>query len=729
MNPSYTMKTINVQPNTQPSVVIYQPPPITPISQFDGTSDVLDFIDEFDSLASSSDWNDYQQTRYIQSYLSGDVKISFNLLPDIDKRDITRIKSFLLREYGYNRDHYLQQFHNRRPKLNEKPKSYALAIQRLLKRAMPTLQKDEYEQFLKQKLLSYLPKSYQATIRLLGNRDWDSLIKDVSLLVDSFGQAELNDDQILSTSVNTMTVPVNYNNNSNNTYRSNNQNNQNRYRNFETKEHHNNKDQYSNLSTMKCFNCGTYGHLSRNCYRKTHYGNDNYNYKRQNENYQHDMHHYRRDDSRNRRNDHHNGHNNTQNRRNDINHNRNYRTRSRSRSGNRSVSFSRNLSVIDHNERDNQLNNMSSNDLKLFEIFKDVHKVYHEQLTAQNDRKESQMSNLHSNDEVRPSTSQVSKMSCNTFDIEQDISNSLRLTTVLCINQFDKVEASALVDTGASHSFINMNILSNGIISKIKSFINDKNKKNDLNLMLKQVTIQSATEAVQTTCVQMNIDLIINNEYLNHDFIITDLINKEQAIFGLDFIRKYKMNINGEDNTISIKSKNDDYVQLPVCQVRRTVVIPANTEMLLNVTVSGSITANKIHLFESFDHHKQGLLFTKSIDSVNTVDDQKLVRVMAYNYGNHDVKLKMGQRIGRLYNVDLLEDQLDDSVDVLASDTSNKCECESTSLNETSNNEELIIDSFPFQIGKYLSTDERNEIARFLYKYQSLFSKSQYDLR
>ena len=69
-------------------VHVYQPTPTVHIHAFDGTTDVNDFIDTFDSQAYALEWPRDKQARFFQSYLQGEAKMFYNQLQVNVKQDI-----------------------------------------------------------------------------------------------------------------------------------------------------------------------------------------------------------------------------------------------------------------------------------------------------------------------------------------------------------------------------------------------------------------------------------------------------------------------------------------------------------------------------------------------------------------------------------------------------------------------------------------------------------------
>ena len=132
-----------------------------------------------------------QQARFIQSYLQGEAKLFYNQLTPQQKLNIFGIKQRLLAQYGLSSNKYLDLFDQRKPKLNEKPRTFGLDLQNLLAKAMPNLHEQERETLLKNKVTKYLPSSLQKMIQFSGPKSWNELVQAAESAIDSFGITEV----------------------------------------------------------------------------------------------------------------------------------------------------------------------------------------------------------------------------------------------------------------------------------------------------------------------------------------------------------------------------------------------------------------------------------------------------------------------------------------------------------------------------------------------------------
>ncbi len=118
--------------------------------------------------------------------------------------------------------------------------------------------------------------------------------------------------------------------------------------------------------------------------------------------------------------------------------------------------------------------------------------------------------------------------------------------------KFGLVEICALVDTGASRSFVSQNIL-NDLLPYLESVKSDE----------KLLVVMPNNESVMTNeCYLMKFK--IGNVFIKHLFYVLDI--NSDIILGNDFLRTYQVQLDYEDMTACV-SVNDDNVILPmVCK-------------------------------------------------------------------------------------------------------------------------------------------------------------------
>ena len=577
------------QPNLQSSVntlqngqIMYQPLPNPTMDAFNGSNmDIYDFVDKFETTALVSGWLPDRQAQMIQAYLSGEAKALFNNLDYHYKFDIYYIKQFLLQEYALERDVYWKNFNNRLPKLNEKPKTFALAIQTLLNRAMPQLLVDQKEQILKSKLINVLPLSIQQTLKLQGNKSWSETIKNVEAVIDAFGSNEVSQQIVdfnsdikktlaLGNASSKSNVPFNKNSNQN-----------------------------SYQDDRVCYNCGGVGHMKRECPSQAQ---SSWN-RSQNKPY------------------------NNENR-----------------------SFRRN----ENEDSKNQTN-----------------------------------------------------VNCKTFQIIQTNNELLRIKCKLLLDDKD-VTTNALIDTGSTHSFINSQLLPIEMKHQLEKFLQcEQSISNNYGFKVRHFMVQTVNSSIKATGVELVILLKLKSSEVRHRFIITNVINSEEVILGIDFIKSNNISIiNGE--SIEFQDSDQNEVQT-FCKITKTQIIPANAEILLEVMLSNVAYVDNVGLFEPFDHSKQGLIVAKSID---TSDSNKIMKIKVMNVTDEPVTLKVGQTMGTVESIELSH-RTDNNVQ-----ESSKSQLSNKNLDHLNQ----------IEYGKNLNEEQRAAIAQLIEKYEHLFSKNQYDI-
>lgn len=110
-----------------------------------------------------------------------------------------------------------------------------------------------------------------------------------------------------------------------------------------------------------------------------------------------------------------------------------------------------------------------------------------------------------------------------------------------------------LIDTGASHCFINPKLFNESIRTKINNF-KFNNIENNLELKLLNGSIQTVNANNKSVCVFVDLMLNIGNWHGIQEFIISDEIENENCILGRNFLKKYNVKIDYGNNKLTIKS-------------------------------------------------------------------------------------------------------------------------------------------------------------------------------
>lgn len=113
----------------------------------------------------------------------------------------------------------------------------------------------------------------------------------------------------------------------------------------------------------------------------------------------------------------------------------------------------------------------------------------------------------------------------------------------------------ALVDTGASHSFLNPKVLSRDVNDRIETFknIGINSHPNELGLNLINASIQTINNKKTTFCVEATISIQIDTWCGQQEFIISSQIENEACILGRNFLKQNGVRID----------YGTDYMEIP----------------------------------------------------------------------------------------------------------------------------------------------------------------------
>jgi predicted aspartyl protease len=123
-------------------------------------------------------------------------------------------------------------------------------------------------------------------------------------------------------------------------------------------------------------------------------------------------------------------------------------------------------------------------------------------------------------------------------------------------NDSNIYSANILIDTGASHCFVNQKIFTDSIQSKINDFKLNSNS-NELNLKLFNGLIETINSNKKSCCIIVSLNVRIGNWTGLQEFIISDEITNEECILGRDFLKKYNVKIDYGTNKMTIGSGLD----------------------------------------------------------------------------------------------------------------------------------------------------------------------------
>ena len=617
-------------------------------------------------------------------------------------------------------------FKQRKPNLNEKPRTFALSLQTLLDKAMPNLNQGERETLLKNKFTKYLPATVQHMIKFSGHKTWNELIQSVESVIESFGINEVFSDsnaQITRTS----TAPANHCQNCTSSQ----DHQQQKFRHTRTQiAQHRPSSNFShenfrtdNHSNLQCFNCSQFGHVKRNCPHQIQNRTTRFS------NYNHSGLPYTQTPM------HHQAHHTTNNRQ--LPQSRQFPTNTRSYPPRLQSAHQAYTSPTNPNARDPPFysNTNLQNAQNQFNHASQLANQNHidANISEQHTYNQTPPNHLSSSDStastgINALTIETQSTSISTSDSKPTNSyNQLIRLPISMQFQDESFQAYGLVDTGSTHSFVQLKILPLPIQNKIQKFLNNsQNESNSLNMRLKQISIQTINNLTETTCVELSLNLVIDTLQVQHRFIVTSVMKTEEMILGIDFIRAYKVDIHGESLKVKIQQPNGHSI---TCQINTQMVIPANTESFLDVLVSNTAYVNKIVMFEPYDHSLKGLTFAHSIDKV---DDANKISIIALNYSEHDVTLAKGDIIGSVSPSDDSDhfQPINSVLDQLTHVTHTKTTiftnvATDNHKKDNESDKRKAIDQIT--IGESLDTNQQQRIKDLIFKYQHVFSWDPHD--
>ena len=142
---------------------------------FDGTSDPKEFFKSFFLQASMFNWDNAKQAKVLPLYLKGKAERIYNAMP-ADKDKIEEIEKAIVKGCTQSQEVLLHAFYSRKPKEAETLSQFALALQDLLTKAVPTMGDTEKAIFLRQQLNAHLPIHMRALIQFNSKQSWDDLL-------------------------------------------------------------------------------------------------------------------------------------------------------------------------------------------------------------------------------------------------------------------------------------------------------------------------------------------------------------------------------------------------------------------------------------------------------------------------------------------------------------------------------------------------------------------------
>jgi len=155
------------------------------LKPWDGSTDVHEFVDQFETLSVSMTWNDKAKADNLPLQLTGNAKRRYKLMSEADRKDVSIVLKFLKKEFGKSSGQYFLEFCKLDYDVSEGPKSFGLRLEELLGRAFPELEAKTKEVMLIAQFVDKLPEYIRGMTKLSGKDKWLDLLNLVeSSIVD-----------------------------------------------------------------------------------------------------------------------------------------------------------------------------------------------------------------------------------------------------------------------------------------------------------------------------------------------------------------------------------------------------------------------------------------------------------------------------------------------------------------------------------------------------------------
>jgi len=259
-----------------------------------------------------------------------------------------------------------------------------------------------------------------------------------------------------------------------------------------------------------------------------------------------------------------------------------------------------------------------------------------------------------------------------------------------------KLHFESLIDSGATNSFINKNVLPIELQKRIDRFIDSNGSiQNDDNFAIRNITIETLDKTFQATVVEVTLEFKIGSYKGSHRFIITDSMIKEQAIFGKDFITTHNIWICG--NKIQIYGKES-----LVCKLTKEQIIPPNSEVIVQASTSNVMRMYRTAVFEPIKEFSRDVIIARSVNKL----EENHVNILICNNSDKAVKLNSNSIVGE---IERCEEVFETKIIAPKEPIAENCR---------------QVKSMPVrrQINPHLKEQEKGKLIELIKKHQSCFS-------
>ncbi|RNA13347.1 Transposon Ty3-G Gag-Pol poly, partial [Brachionus plicatilis] len=122
-------------------------------------------------------WDQTKKLTILPLLLTGKAARLFEAMKDEEKDSTDRIFEILISGSSQSAESMHQEFLDPAPLPEETVVDFARALQRLLEKAVPTLDSNEKKVFLKNKLAAHLPENMRLLIKFQADKTWDQLLQ------------------------------------------------------------------------------------------------------------------------------------------------------------------------------------------------------------------------------------------------------------------------------------------------------------------------------------------------------------------------------------------------------------------------------------------------------------------------------------------------------------------------------------------------------------------------
>lgn len=130
---------------------------------YDGSTDPKEFLRLFELQSAMLGWDATKQLTFIPLFLTDKAKRVFDKITD--KSTIALVSAGIISGCSKSQDNMLYEFYGRKLGRDESITKFALSLQDLLTRAIPTMGENERNCLLRAQLCSHLPDHLKAMVQ------------------------------------------------------------------------------------------------------------------------------------------------------------------------------------------------------------------------------------------------------------------------------------------------------------------------------------------------------------------------------------------------------------------------------------------------------------------------------------------------------------------------------------------------------------------------------------